>query len=1713
MPKTLIALLLSALLLVPGFSPAFAAGEKTGVSLTPVDPASLAVERLGEGTVADQAEPARDPDEIVRVSVFFKSRSALEAGFSLKGVGVNAAAVSYRESLLRTQDRAVTSIEAAVGHKVDVRWNLTLLANAVSMNVRYGDVEAIRALPNVKSVELETLWRPEETEAAEPAMTDSYEMLESDGEYSSAYKGAGERLAIIDTGLDIEHQSFDEEAFLYAIAEDEAEAGRSYDLLTEEEVELLKRSLNAKDGVYLNAKIPFAYNYVDRNTNVTHVAPGDFESEHGSHVAGISAANRYLKRGDTFVDAAETVRVVGQAPDAQVLVMKVFGVGGGAYDSDYFAAVEDAIALGAASANLSLSSGTPGVSVSDSYQAIIDSLAGTEFVMVCSMGNNSSWDSHTHLYADDVNLMAGGMPGAFTNAFAVASAYDSGYETGETDLPGAKVYTMSGFSAWGVPGALTLKPEITAPGGSVYSLNGLHRYYNDNLYGGHDAYEYMSGTSMAAPQITGLVAALAGRYKADGIREKTGLTLRQYAQGALMSTAVPIVDPDTGYYYSILKQGSGIANLNAATGASSVIVMDENASRTAADGKVKAELGDDPARTGVYTYSFTVMNLSDEDRTFTVRTDVFTQALSEDGKYMEHEVTPLDMTATVLWDGAEPAALSADVNGDGFTDLSDVDAILSIAAGLSGDFDLAAADYDADGEVTTRDARLLSDAISEANAAAAAASVPAGQAGRATVTIRLTDAQKQILDAERAGGAYIEAYTFVESETDMPHSIPVLGFYGSWTDASMFDAVRYEETLYDNGQTSYFGAEDTNGWRLKSAATGKERWYVGNPYLIEDTFPADKLAIRTDETLHEARYTLIRPMAGGAVAVLGGDGEVLYSAAPVYEIDAAYYQTQASPAGWRNTRASLSKLDRTPASLGLAAGDTLTFGYFAFPAYYSIKLGGNTGDEHFTKEMFKTLLASGDYGKGAYIGYTVTLDDVSPVILGAEQAADGGVTIRFTDDRYVACLKLLDVAGQTTLLTVAPDSAPGAENTFTFDPAALGLTNAVNVFVADYAGNETAALLRFAPGDVVAERAVYALTDALEPGEDYVIAPTAEYGVTHALARGYATAGRDSVIVWNADAPYILASDVDETAVWTAVENGGLLNGGYYLTALAGELRFTSESGSAWRYENGSLGTDAGYIQYVNNAYSLGGTPAQIKIFKKTIESTVVLPASAASPAAVKAKAPAARAETAFADTLTLPLTVETDALNALLRVTYDQTKLTYVGADLPARAAISAEPGQVTIALVAAPAVPAGEALAEIRFTGGCEDEEAALAVLELNDTLTPAEAETVTVPGAGHAWGAPEWTWTGSDEDGYTAASALFTCENDPSHSFEAEAEITVETTPATSAAAGKTVYRAEVTGPDGEPYTDEKTVAIEKLDPDYELTGFVWADDYLTAEAVFVDHNNLDAETRVAARVTAETTPATSVSPGKTVYTASVTGPDGEPYADVKEVVLPQLDPDYEFTGFVWQAEAAAEAVFVDHNNHNAETRVPANVTSETTPATCAADGLRIDHASVVGPDGETYEDSREMTLSALGHAWGAPEWTFTDDLSAATAAFTCGNDATHAETVTVATARAETAPTCTAAGSIRFTAAVTGPDGKSYTETRTLTVDALGHDRDQNGVCRRCGDGATTPGENEGGACKYCGEVHDTSTLSGRWLRIVHAFLYLMQEAARFFTSLV
>ena len=190
-------------------------------------------------------------------------------------------AMAYRSSLQAQQEAVTQKISRNVldGENLDVIWNLTLAANIISANVPYGDIDAIKAVSGVEDVVLETRYEPQvvSVDSADPNMATSSSMIGSDIAHAAGYTGAGTRIAIINTGTDTDHQSFDKDAFQHAIDED-IQAGKTVSLMTVKDIEDVLGQLNitkrgktieAKD-LYINAKLPFGYNYVDGDTDVTH---------------------------------------------------------------------------------------------------------------------------------------------------------------------------------------------------------------------------------------------------------------------------------------------------------------------------------------------------------------------------------------------------------------------------------------------------------------------------------------------------------------------------------------------------------------------------------------------------------------------------------------------------------------------------------------------------------------------------------------------------------------------------------------------------------------------------------------------------------------------------------------------------------------------------------------------------------------------------------------------------------------------------------------------------------------------------------------------------------------------------------------------------------------------------------------------------------------------------------------------------------------------------------------------------------------------------------------------------------------------------------------------------------------------------------------------------------------------------------------------------
>lgn len=106
------------------------------------------------------------------------------------------------------------------------------------------------------------------------------------------------------------------------------------------QVEQIISGISVSD-LYYSAKIPFQFDYGDRDKDGM---PGE-KGSHGTHVASTAA-------GNTGVNEA----AMGVAPQAQIINMNVFKSTGGASYADILAALEDCILLGVDVANLSLGS-------------------------------------------------------------------------------------------------------------------------------------------------------------------------------------------------------------------------------------------------------------------------------------------------------------------------------------------------------------------------------------------------------------------------------------------------------------------------------------------------------------------------------------------------------------------------------------------------------------------------------------------------------------------------------------------------------------------------------------------------------------------------------------------------------------------------------------------------------------------------------------------------------------------------------------------------------------------------------------------------------------------------------------------------------------------------------------------------------------------------------------------------------------------------------------------------------------------------------------------------------------------------------------------------------------------------------------------------------------------------------------------------------------
>lgn len=1057
-----------------------------------------------------------------------------------------------------SQNFTIWKIESKAldGKSLDIDYQYTWLLNGIDTKVPYGLIDEIEAINGVKDVVLQPVYEVSDVDEVNPHTIADGGMIGRDDTWASGYTGKGMKIAIIDTGIDEDHQNFQ------AMTSDKLTSSSA----DKDTVSAVIGDLNASalvgnltaDDVYLSNKIVYAFNYADGNLKINHDA--DNQGDHGTHVAGIAAAND-LKNGEA----------VGVAPDAQLYVMKVFGEShSGAAAGDLLAAVEDAMILGADVINMSVGSAAGFTSDGEVFDSIYGKIAEAGVILAISAGNSETsaygnmWGTNQNLTSNPDNATISS-PGTYVNATTVASVENAAFkftyleiggkklayyaatvqsgtitnapvstiagneyevvfvpnagqtaedfasvdcegkvvlvqrgvtaftekcrlaqeagaiacivfnnepglfgmnmdggtatipcvsislESGEQILaimdenPEAKImlsdeealvpsddaYKMSTFSSWGVSPDLKLEPDLTAPGGNIYST------LDDGKYG------LMSGTSMSSPNVAGL-AALVKQYVKTNYPELTNTEVHKFVNALLMSTAT-VLETD-GVAYSPRLQGAGLANAYLGINTKAYLTVDGM-------DMPKVELYDDPEKTGDYSYSFNVVNFGNSTIYYRLDTTIQTEgvdsyAISETDSIDFMNSTPVELDGTTT-ETSNNMVLTFDYNADKKANVVDAYELYANVVGEETGSDFFRYNLDNDEDVDTADVQAYLNALVGKTDAVAlddkVLEVKAGETAKVDVTVVVGEEGKDYMDTYYDNGIYVEGFTTLTAEStgDVDLSLPYMGFYGDWTQAPIFDIGYFWETAEETNANQYVHI-------LWTQYAGElSMWYPGlNPYFtFDEEYDINNIALSPNgdgyaDYLDDIYVSLLRNAAELSFTYTTEDGEVLFeevveNAKKTIWMD-GYGQIVPYIYTWYSYPYDLTDANGNP----LADGTKLTLTISAKLDY----------DLHESNNLYDTW------------EIPITIDVSAPEILDAyieqyEDEATGTtryfLNMKFADNHATAAVNFLTKSGTVVLAQYPVDhSKPEGTEYVTYEVTGYG--DEFMVVLGDYAFNEEA---------------------------------------------------------------------------------------------------------------------------------------------------------------------------------------------------------------------------------------------------------------------------------------------------------------------------------------------------------------------------------------------------------------------------------------------------------------------------------------------------------------------------------------------------------------------------------------------------------------------------------------------------------------------------------
>ena len=370
-----------------------------------------------------------------------------------------------RIAIEREQADVARRIHEAVP-SAHIRWRYQLVLNGLAVIAPADSAKRIAAIPHVKAVQASVTYR--RTLYQSPQVIGAPQVWGP----TLATAGEGIKIGIIDDGVDQAHPFFSPAGFT------------------------MPAGFPKGNTAYTTAKVIVARVFPPPGANwkYAHVPFDPQQSEHGTHVAGIAAGDN----GVTANDGTAPVKVSGIAPRAyignyRIGTIPTNGLGLDGNSPEIVAAIEQAVKDGMNVINLSY--GEPEITPSrDIVVQAMNAAADAGVVPVIAAGNEF----------DALGAGSVGSPATASKAIAVAAATKGG--------------VIAPFSSGGPsPVSLELKPDVTAPGVNILSSVPAH----------DGTWQFLDGTSMAAPHVAGGAAVLLQRHP--------GWTVAQ-VKSALVST-------------------------------------------------------------------------------------------------------------------------------------------------------------------------------------------------------------------------------------------------------------------------------------------------------------------------------------------------------------------------------------------------------------------------------------------------------------------------------------------------------------------------------------------------------------------------------------------------------------------------------------------------------------------------------------------------------------------------------------------------------------------------------------------------------------------------------------------------------------------------------------------------------------------------------------------------------------------------------------------------------------------------------------------------------------------------------------------------------------------------------------------------------------------------------------------------------------------------